>query len=71
MLVAGYRCSCDGDELVGDGHELCELHPCISGAHRCHQHAHCLMTSPNYTCLCLAGYSGDGYSCEPRALLLL
>ena len=37
---------------------------CAMRTHRCDQHALCQNQSPGYSCVCQAGFEGDGYICE-------
>lgn len=39
---------------------------CLTGRHRCSHHARCVNAHGSYTCRCVTGYAGDGFSCLKR-----
>ncbi len=41
-----------------------DIDECILNTHSCHSNATCSNTVGNFTCVCNAGWSGDGYSCS-------
>ena len=59
VLNTAYLCTCfftDIDECNGNGNN-------------CHSNAKCTNTDGSYTCTCIAGYSGNGISCNGVCLI--
>ena len=44
---------------------LADKDECELGLDACHDKATCVNTVGFYQCLCVEGYTGDGYNCEP------
>ncbi|XP_030632865.1 stabilin-1 [Chanos chanos] len=63
-----------GSCQAGYSGDLCDktVTPCNSdGAYEhCHIHAYCTYIDSHTTCVCQAGYEGDGHSCNPVNLCL-
>lgn len=38
---------------------------CLENVHGCHEHADCVVVDGSATCVCDAGYTGDGRNCMP------
>ncbi|XP_067932808.1 fibrillin-1-like [Watersipora subatra] len=63
--IGSYICSCSklGYEDVAG---ICDnINECTKGTALCHEKATCKDTDGSYECTCIAGYVGDGKSCEP------
>nr|XP_054762093.1 mucin-4-like [Lytechinus pictus] len=43
-----------------------DVNECTSGFHGCDVNAQCVNNIGSYTCVCLAGYIGNGFSCNER-----
>lgn len=43
---------------------LTDIDECISGSNNCSQEARCSNTHGSYSCECLTGHKGDGFTCE-------
>ena len=43
-----------------------DINECTKGSATCHTNADCTNTDGSYTCMCKAGYTGDGSLCEGR-----
>ena len=41
---------------------------CQNGEHLCDLNASCINTEGNYTCSCLTGYTGNGFTCSSESL---
>ena len=41
---------------------------CAENRHNCHRNARCANTIGGFTCTCMAGYIGDGTTCELNVL---
>ena len=47
-------------------YKCADIDECEDGSHRCHPHASCANTVGGYSCHCLTGYTGNGYTrCQP------
>ena len=45
-----------------------DIDECQNGEHLCDLNASCINTEGNYTCSCLAGYTGNGFTCSSESL---
>ena len=48
---------------------IADIHECVSGDNDCHVNANCQNTVGSYTCTCMAGYRGNGRTCEGTCIL--
>ena len=48
-----------------------DVDECTDNTHLCASQANCSNIMGNYTCLCNAGYTGNGFTCSGKLLLLL
>ena len=46
-----------------------DIDECVTGMDSCSESADCMDTEGSYGCMCNAGYSGDGFSCESEPYL--
>lgn len=44
-------------------HSCIDIDECALGSHSCHDFANCINREGGYSCTCLPGYQGNGYSC--------
>ena len=44
-----------------------DIDECATGMDSCNESADCIDTEGSYDCMCYAGYSGDGFSCESES----
>lgn len=47
-------------------HIFVEHNECDTGVHTCANTAQCRNLQGGYECICLPGYSGDGYTCQRK-----
>ncbi|CAI8021725.1 Fibrillin-2 [Geodia barretti] len=60
----GYDCFClDGFLLKSDGYNCADIDECYTDMDNCSSDAQCSNNVGNYTCECIAGYTGDGFNC--------
>ena len=43
---------------------LIDINECETGSNLCNGSADCADTDGSYECMCMTGYSGDGFICE-------
>ena len=47
-----------------------DINECIDRTHMCPPEAQCLNQPGRYTCRCLTGYVGNGYSCKGNVVVV-
>ena len=45
-----------------------DIDECAEGTHSCSPNAQCDNTDGSFTCTCLPGFSGDGFTCEGKVM---
>jgi len=64
----GYECVCD-DGYIKKGTKCVQVDPCTINRGGCHEHASCHSSLVgyvyNHVCRCKAGYTGNGFVCDP------
>lgn len=58
-----------GEDGVND-YGCVDINECTTGTHRCDVSALCINEVGSFTCECRQGYSGDGYTCISKWILL-
>ena len=48
-----------------------DIDECIRDTHECDDNASCTNTRGDYNCTCDVGYSGDGFDCEGKEVVVL
>ncbi len=64
----GFHCNCyPGYQLADDGKSCQDVDECAPGVlNECSDFAECLNTNGSFSCMCMEGYTGDGFSCTGR-----
>jgi hypothetical protein len=62
----GYVCGdCPAGYVESGLYECADINECVLETTGCDPHAACSNTIGGFTCSCVEGYSGDGFSCAP------
>ncbi len=64
--AVGFRCDCSPGfaKTDADDGECLNVDECASGVAKCHGDARCSDTDGSYACVCLDGFTGDGFNCS-------
>lgn len=65
-LLAATACGGGAEGAADAGLEMdAAPSPCVEGAAECDPNATCMVDGSGYACVCDAGYTGDGRTCQP------
>ena len=53
--------------IIHHCHFSTDIDECTTGMDSCNESADCVNTEGSYECMCIGGYSGDGFSCESES----